>query len=1220
MRFLKRLQLQGYKTFASRTEFVFDTGVTAIVGPNGSGKSNVADGLRWVLGEQSFGTLRGKRTEDMIFSGSEQRARLGMAFVTLIFDNTTGWLPIDFSEVEISRRAYRSGENEYYINGNRVRLRDIADLLGNSGLSERTYSVIGQGLVDQALSQRPEERRKLFEEAAGITVHQRKREQAAQKLTDARTNLTRAQDIISELTPRLRYLKGQARRANEYKQLKTDLDAYLHTWYGYRWHQALLALVSTRERLADYSSITAEETEALDALLEGIAARRAERGRLREQLGEWHRTSSQLHRQAEAAQRELAVRSEQHRMWGEQRDELERELVHLRAVLEDGAERLAAAEAELAEAGVTHDAHRSRVAAAQQDLDARERERQAQVTRLNQIQDAVLASKTQLADRRSRLAQSAERRAELQRGQAEQVQSAQTAAAQLAGLEAQLATLTGQIAAADADLTGIDQARQAWGQELAAAQEAERKAGEALNGAQRSLARLQDQHDMLARLRDEGAGMGAGPRAVLAAGRPGTTSDARQGPRQVPPLKGIVGALGDLIEVPSELERAIEAALGGRLQDIVVQGWEDAEAAVAYLKRNQSGRATFLPLDSLRPGRAADVPRRAGVLGLASELVRFDPALRPAVDLALNRILVVEDLPTARRLMREDTRATLVTVEGEIVRPGGSVTGGAESNRRDSGVLSRARALRELPAQIRAAQAQVAECQAAVTAARQRQETVRADLAESRGRREKLTVDKERLAAEENRLALTADRARQTRAWHDERRRQIEGELAGLETREGELHTAIVALSEQIAGQEAAVADARRDLARLATDDFVGEIARLRAEAAVSAGQVLSYQARVDELRASQHARGDEIATKNARIEILAAQQAEAGQAIGEQGMASQGLTSEITALAVQIDPAEARLAEIEREQRAAEAQERSLRDQLRHAQMRQSQAELAMQRAHDELAHLRAEVEKELGLVTLEGDETLDGQPPLPLNGMITRLQRVTELPPGLEEDVRNLRHQVNRLGPVNLDAIAEFGEVEARYNFLTSQVTDLEAAAASLEKVIAELDAVMEREFMATFKAVAALFRDEFSHLFGGGSARLTLTDPDNPSTTGVEITARPPGKREQGLALLSGGERSLTAAALIFSILKARPTPFCVLDEVDAALDEANVGRFREALRALSKQTQFILITHNRGTIEVADTIYGISMGADNTSQTLSLKLEGQEIVHATVGETE
>ena len=284
---------------------------------------------------------------------------------------------------------------------------------------------------------------------------------------------------------------------------------------------------------------------------------------------------------------------------------------------------------------------------------------------------------------------------------------------------------------------------------------------------------------------------------------------------------------------------------------------------------------------------------------------------------------------------------------------------------------------------------------------------------------------------------------------------------------------------------------------------------------------------------------------------------------------------------------------------------------------MRQSQAELALQRAQDELAHLRGEIEKELGLVVLEDDELADNQPPLPLNGMVTQLPVVNELPEGLERDVRELRAQISRLGPVNLEALAEYTEVEARHNFLTSQAADLEKAVASLEEVIIELDRVMEREFLATFKAVAAQFREEFQNMFGGGAARLVLTDPDNPNTTGVEIIARPPGKREQGLALLSGGERALTAAALIFSILKVRPTPFCVLDEVDAALDEANVGRFRDAIKSLSEQTQFLLITHNRGTIEAADTIYGVSMGADNTSQVLSLKLDGQEIAQEPVG---
>ena len=678
--------------------------------------------------------------------------------------------------------------------------------------------------------------------------------------------------------------------------------------------------------------------------------------------------------------------------------------------------------------------------------------------------------------------------------------------------------------------------------------------------------------------------------------------------------------------MPAELERAIEAALGSRLQDIVVRRWEDAEAAVEFLKQRQAGRATFLPLDSLRPGRAVEAPRAPGVLGLASELVTFDPAIRPAVELALNHTWVVQDLPTARRLLGQSAGATMVTLDGEIVRPGGSVTGGSEGKAKDSGLLSRARALRELPSLIEAASAEVTAAEGRVAEARRDQQAARATLDALRTKREEITASQARLSAEQNRVQLAGERTRQTRSWHEERRRALSKEVATLDAREAEINDAVADLSAKIAGQESQVEAARRELAALAADDLLAELARLRAEAAVSAGQLQSYQARVAELTAARRERTDEITGKEARVGSLGAQLAEVSQVIEAQEAVAGRLAQEIAALSALIEPAEARVAGLEAQQRQSETQERGLREQLRHAQMRQSQADLALQRAHDELGHLRSEIEKDLGLVELtqaleDGedaapDELADSQPPLPLGDMVTRLSLVAVLPEGLDSDVRNLRAQIARLGPVNLDALAEYNEVEARYHFLTTQAADLEQAVASLEEVIEELDRVMEREFLATFKTVAAKFKEEFADLFGGGSARLTLADPESPNTSGVEITARPPGKREQGLALLSGGERTLTAAALIFSILKTRPTPFCVLDEVDAALDEANVGRFRESLKTLSQGTQFILITHNRGTIEVADTIYGISMGADHTSTTLSLKLDGRELAPANV----
>jgi chromosome segregation protein len=1215
VRILKRLQLQGYKTFASHTDFVFDSGVTAIVGPNGSGKSNIADGLRWVLGEQSYGALRGKRTEDMIFSGSEQRPRLGMAYVSVTLDNSSGWLPIDFSEVEIARRAYRSGDNEYYLNGNRVRLRDVSEILASSGLSERTYTVIGQGLVDQALSQRPDERRRLFEEAAGITGQQSKREQAAQKLAEAQANLVRARDIINELTPRLRYLKGQARRAQEYQQIRQDLQAQLQVWYSYAWRRAQLGRATAEQQATSEAEAVAEQGDRLGHLLERTSVLREERAKLRDQLSEWHAASSLVHRQAEGVQRELAVRSEQVRLWGEQQDGVEQEILHLRALLEDGAERLRAAQAELAAMEEAHDARLARVLAAEQELHALDSERDARTQRLRLAHDEALTLKADLIEARSLVSQLGQRRAEIAKAKAEQVRDGEAASRQIEVLKRKLDGLSQESGHLDSALATLAQERDGYTDALSKAQEAARQALAGLTTAQRELGRLQDQHDLLSRLREEGAGLAAGPRTIHSARTR---------------LSGIVGTLGELIEAPPEMERAIEAALGGRVQDIVVRRWEDAEAAVAFLKEGRGGRATFLPLDILRPARAAATPRDSGVLGLASELVKFDEAIRPAVELALNHVLIVRDLPTARRLLRGEDGGdrssrggpapTLVTLEGEIVRASGSVTGGSEDGRRDAGLLSRARSLRELPAKLKESSAQVALWESRMAEAHSKEESARRSIEQARVRRTHLADQVERLRVEQQQAQLGLERSLQTRAWHEARQLDIARELAEIEERESQTLAAMSEFEKRIETAARAEQAAQQELAALPTEDLLAELARLRGEATASAAQRRSLQAMVDELKSQQKQRENEVSAREEKLRLLATRGMEARRSIAEQEATNQVLVAQVRELAARIDPAEARLVEIEREQRAAEAREQTLREELRRAQMRSSQAELALQRAHDEVEHLRGEIQKELGLVAMSPSEGWDaedlaaGQPPLPLDEMITPLQAVVQLPEGLDEDVRNLRAQLARLGPVNVDALTEYQEVEARCNFLTSQASDLEKATASLQEIIAELDRVMEREFLATFKAVAGRFREEFQQLFGGGSARLILSDPESPGTTGVEIIARPPGKREQGLALLSGGERSLTAAALIFSILKSRPTPFCVLDEVDAMLDEANVGRFRDKLTELSEQTQFILITHNRGTIETANTIYGVSMGTDNTSQVISLKLQGREIVPA------
>jgi chromosome segregation protein len=1210
MRYLKRFVLQGFKTFANRTEFAFDDGITAIVGPNGSGKSNISDALQWVLGEQSYVALRARRSEDMIFSGSEQRARLGMAAVWLTFDNSSGWLPTEYSEVEICRRAYRAGENEYYLNGNRVRLRDVVELLGTSGLSERNYTVIGQGLIDQALSLRPEERRRLFEEAAGITIHQSKRDLASRQLAEARANLTRAQDIITELTPHLHQLEAQAQRALSYQSMKADLERHLMIWYGYRWHNARTALETARSRAACATQSAEAQAARLQELLAASGARQAERDELRDRLSEWHRASSEMHRRAEAAQREMAVATEQGRLLGQQIEDLQRDAIGLRAAAEDAAARLCAAEAELSEADQAHVAQVAMVAEAKRNLAERERARVAGAASAAQAEESLHVSKTHVTDRRARLAQLAERRLELTRQTSQGREALAAASQELGKIDAQLQALEGARGAAAAAQEDLKCSRTTLAQHLAEARQAERLSVERLNGAQRALSRLQDQKDLLSRLRDEGAGLNAGSRAILSQRGNGAPRGAPSGQPATGALRGIMGALGDLIQVPPELDRAMEAALGGRLQDIVVRTWKDAEAAVAFLKQSRAGRATFLPLDTLRPGHPTHAPVTRGVLGVASDLVTCDPDVRPAIELALNHVVVVQDLPTARVLLSRDGHATLVTVDGDIVRPGGSVTGGSEGTRRDSGILSRARELRALPQQIAAAEADVRETQGQVATARHAQAQTESALAALRSQEQEAAAGQERLTAEHNRLQLARERAKQDFSWRSAQEAQGERELSALAERERQLAQDATQLDALIQAQEAAVAAARAKLLELNTDDAVATLARLRAQAELSARQHARIAARADELRGQEAHRRAEVAAREAKIEALQAQQSVAAENISRGTRIAQELADKINELARLIDPTEARLAEIEGRRGADEAEERTAREGLRLAQMRQDQAALALQRAQDEASHLLREIEKELGPATLESQELAGPQPEL-ASGESKWLPAVADLPEGLDRDIRNLRAEISRLGPVNPEAPAQHAEVEARYSFLTGQSADLQKAVATLEELIAELNRLMEREFVATFKAVAAQFRDEFTGLFGGGSARLSLVDPNDPNASGIDISVRPPGKREQGLALLSGGERALTAAALVFSILKIRPAPFCLLDEVDAALDEANARRFRDALRGLAGQTQFILITHNRISVEASDTVYGISMGADSTSQVLSLRLDGHEV---------
>ncbi len=1195
---LKKLYLHGYKTFANKTELIFDDGVTAIIGPNGSGKSNVADAIRWVLGEQSYSQLRGKKTEDMIFSGSNERSRMGMAEAVLTLDNSDNWLPVDFNEVVIARRAYRSGENEYYLNGQKVRLRDVHELLDRSGLGRRTHIVIGQGMIDQALALRPEDRRELFEEAAGITLYRQKRRQTLERLEETHENLVRVRDIIAEISPRLRQLERQAERARQHESVTAELRQLLLVWYGHNWHLALNKLVDARSAVSHWRGVIGRTQENITAFNTETAVLRERQVDLRSHLADWRRDLSRQVEVRNGVGREQAVGQERLRAL---RGDLERlgqegEMLAARRLGEAG--RLAEAETVLATVTSQRREHESQLTQARAALAALEEERRQVDRSLVESRRKHLELSTRLADRENRITQGRERRQALNNERSADANAAEAAAAdanrieqEMAAASAELRSLGEQIVALRQRHTETEARRQ---ERLAARSQLESQRNEL----DAQLRALRARFDLLDRLRAEGEGLFAGVRQVMAASQHGQ-------------LKGVYGPIATLLNVPDRLEQAIEVALGGRIQDIVVAGWQDAEDAIAHLKETQGGRATFLPLDNMRPLKRLQAPAGPGVLGWAADLIECDAEVTPAVELLLGQILVVSDLTVARRVSRGDDRPRIVTLEGDFVHPGGSVSGGSRDQKQKGGMLAREREWRTLPQQISSLETRHKELAREIEQATQAIRSIDAQLTDQVRQASALADTERERTGGLSRLQNAIDRARQTENWHRERMQKLALEVENIGRQLGGLRQE----SEEFVNQQQQVANRitalEEHLAALTTAGLVQAVAqaqaRLDAAEATRRGQqsvLESHRTALRQTDAEITAREQRAVTVAREIDALEKRLAELSTRHVEADQACQ----ELLAL---IEPAQAELDQVEQGWADHEAQGDSLRGRLHQEELQLNQALLGQQRAEDNLTYLRSQIEHDFGLVALEVEGEVPAQEPLPFDQLVTTLPQVASVPLETEVEILRLKGVLNRLGPINPGAQAEFTTTQERYDFLTHQAADLDEASLQLQQVIGELDQLMELEFKRTFEAVAKAFTRHFTRLFGGGSARLVLTDASDLNTTGVEIFARPPGKKAANLSMLSGGERALTAAALIFSILSVSPTPFCVLDEVDAALDEANVGRVRDVLMELAEEAQFILITHNRGTIEVANTIYGISMGSDSVSQALSLRLEGDTL---------
>ncbi|MBM3152344.1 MAG: chromosome segregation protein SMC [Chloroflexi bacterium] len=1187
---LKSLELQGYKTFAARTEFQFSGGITAIVGPNGSGKSNIADSLRWVLGEQSYSLLRAKRTEDMIFAGSEQRTRAGMASATVVFDNSNGWLPVDFTEVALSRRAYRDGRNEYLLNGQHVRLRDIYELLAQSGLSERTYTILGQGLVDASLALKADERRRLFEEAAGVGLYRSRREEALRRLETTLRNLERVKDILSELEPRLRSLERQARRAQEFAQAQADLRLLLRDLYGYHWHHAQKELTEGRELLRQQEGRTHEARQASQSAQGEYLGFREHLQGLRARLNAWHRESAQLHTSRETISRDLAVLEERQRSLAQARLETASEQARLEDELAQAQGRLAEASAGEESLQAEYEEARLEAGQARQALQARQAERAGVEQSLQ-------------AERQSYEAQS-NRRAELSARLDELT-------TRLDGYRSRLGTFETAIAGAGKAAAKADSAlRQAQAAHAKTAK-AHRRADEDLQEARQSLADLEQEQRLKAEQR---AGQDAQRTRVIAQlevldQAETTLSGYAEGARTLleaarqSRLK-THGALGALLDIPAELETAISAALGEALDAVVLASGEETEAALRLLENEDSGRAVLLPIHSL----ACPVPVACGdadCLGVASDLVQAAPGIRPALDLLLGQTLVARDRAAARRLLGgQPQTARVVTLRGEVFRADGAILAGKPPR---SGSLGRPRQRRELQSALETAEDRLAALDSGLQQLGRSLEDARRMVGQREAVLHKARLEMEQAAAAEQQASLQSESARRNEEWQKAQRQALQAEIdqAGDETRQAGEARSLAEGNARAAAEHVRELDIR--LAALTLEETQEQVAYWSTRVAVAGRAIEDARTRQAErqqaLQRLEIGRADQVRRQQEAEQTLSASETRKAELHSQEGT----FQEELAALQAQIEPAESELEAAEKQEEQLQERESAAQRALAAAERLHAQYQMDLTRRQETLDNLRQKVEDDFGLVQFNYAADVQGPVPLPFDGMVEQLAALTELPPNLEEQVTQQRAMLRRMGPVNPEARQEFDSETERHHFLVGQVADLHKAEADLREVIAELDGLTQREFRKTFEAVAHEFREIFVRLFGGGSARLVLTDPDNLVETGIDIEARLPGRREQGLALLSGGERSLTAIALVFALLRVSPTPVCVMDEVDAMLDEANVGRFREMLLDLSRDTQFIIVTHNRNTVQVADIIYGVTMGRDSASQIISLRLD-------------
>lgn len=1181
---LKKLELYGFKSFAQRTEIVFDEGITGIVGPNGSGKSNIGDAVRWVLGEQSAKTLRGASMSDVIFNGTQKRKPLSYCEVSLVFDNDDHALAMEAAEVMVTRRVYRNGESEYYLNRTACRLKDVVDLFRDTGIGKEGYSIIGQGRIDEILSRKSEDRRQVFEEAAGIVKFKARKEEADKKLQRTLENLERVDDILDELTKRLKPLEEQSRNARVYLELSTelkDLDLNLFLIRSDRARARLSELESelltvqtiladTESNLTDKTTRRDETQNRIDQLEEAITKARTELMECAEHVHESQKKLSALQsrRETRSENRQRIVREQEEAQ--ERLAEIEKDHVRIQADVEKQHSLIADAEQILR---ATQDAAEKAQAKEKEADAALEAQKAAVIDQMNRLSD-VRNDKTRL---NTMQAQMETRLTEIEESSG--------------ALQEQEAALREALTAVEKQLETENQHQQQCQEKLAQARQASDEADAAYANlradVEKQSADMQaaaSRHNVLTEMTRDMEGYNMAVRRAM-------TYAKQRG------LTGVKGVLAQLMTVPQAYETAIDMALGAAQQNIVTDTEETAKELINYLRQNRLGRATFLPMSAIRGktlyGNERNALKLPGCLGVASELVQCAPEYRGIVENLLGRTVIADNLDHGIPIMRAGNHAfRLVTLEGDVMHSGGSMTGGSAQSK-VSNLLSRERELKELTAKLQTGRAELDKCRQELA---QRQQT-------AQEKRQKVSDAVNALHQQE--IAVAREQARRESVSADlntHLQRMQETEQARVQ-----LHQSLEDIRQQLATIEHQRTGAQGDQSAMEqkTIEMQNALVKARAEASAENDRLMVRTLQLSDLR---HGLSD------LERDEAHAQQDQA-QILREQERREQ-LLHEMDELDA-IDENDMKREEAESARRQKEQLRQESAAQAIEQRRSQAQSDLRdilsdMENLHEAYNRDSEKLHKtELAKARIEGDQKN-------LQNRIWDTYKLTYA--GAEEFRRTpfdekesdrraaeLQGQIRALGTVNVGAVEEYAETKARVDDLTAQQQDLKRAEMDLRELIERLLIQMRSTFVENFSKMQGYFAETFTRLFGGGHAELKLMDPDDPLNCGIEVNAQPPGKKLQLLSLLSGGERALTAIAILFAMLKLKPTPFCILDEIEAALDDANIGYYADYLKEYSKGTQFIVVTHRKGTMERCNSLFGVAMEEQGVSRMVSVSLQ-------------